>query len=208
MALTVACRTSSFISFMRWKHAAAAVSSFFTAANHTTVKKDIRATSADQHANVQFTVFYRFPYIVAARLVSRLKLYQTAFVVSMVPVNLYYYHTGAVSLQICVGVGSASVLAMIMLYFAANFFQRVVGLVALSSDQKLVRLSHLTFFGGRNDVIVPVDDIVPLTDIDEQSGDIFVKVRRYSSPDTLYMTLRYGHVESAQAFTQVFGIVD
>ena len=203
MALFATCRTSCFISFMRWKHVASSFSSFLTASRHTAVQDSAQAGSAD----VQFTVFYRFPYVVAARFIQRVKLYQTGVVVAAVPPAIYCYKIGAIGLEPCVGVVAVSTLALAMLYIATNFFQRVVGLVALSSDQKLVRLSHLTLFGGRNDVIVPVDDIVPFSDSGERSNDIFVKVRRYSTSDTLYMTLVYGRIENAEIFKQVFGIV-
>jgi len=203
MTLIAVCRTCS---FMRWKHVAASFSSFLTgtASKHTAVQQQCgQAGSADD----QFTVFYRFPYIVAARFIQRLKLYQTGVVVAGIPVTAYFYKTGAVGFDACLGVGAVSTLALVMLYIFANFFQRVVGLVAISDDRKLVRLSHLTFFGGRNDVIVPVDDIVSLSDIDERAGDAFVKIRRYSTSDTLYVTLLYGQIENAETFRQVFGVI-
>jgi len=209
MALTLASRTSSFVSILRRKYiyAAASVSSFFTSSKHASVRDSKAANSASPNASLQFTVFYRFPYINTARFISRLKLYQTAVVVLAVPPTIYYYSIGEVGYETCVGVVAASTLALAMLYIFANFFQRVVGLVALSSDQRLVRLSHLTFLGGRNDVIVPVDDIVPLSDTSESSNDVFVKVRRYSTTDTLYITLLYGHIEDAETFQKIFGII-
>lgn len=203
MALLAACRTSRFSSVVKWKRVATSVSSFLIASKHTAVQDSAQAASVD----VQFTVFYRFPYITAARFIQRLKLYQTGFVVSAVPPAVYAYNIDAIGLEPCIGAFAVSTLALIMLYIATNFFQRVVGLVSLSNDQKLVRLSHLTFFGGRNDLVVPVDDVVPLSDSDERSDDIFVKVHRYSTSDTLYMTLRYGQIENAETFKQVFGIV-
>jgi len=210
MALITASRISCFISAARRKCIAASVSSFFTAAvKHRSVSDNTQPDPSELNAanSQQFTVFYRFPYITTARFISRLKLYQTGFVVLAVPPAVYYYNIGAIDLGPCVGVAAASTLALVMLYFFANFFQRVVGLVALSGDQSLVRLSHLTFFGGRNDVIVPVDDIVPLSDVSERRNDIFVKVRRYSTSDTLYMSLLYGHIENAETFQKVFGSI-
>jgi len=210
MALNVASRAFSFLSIARRKyiHAAASARLLFTASKHAAIQDGTEASSASMNADVQFSVFYRFPYITVARFISRLKLYQTAVVVAAVPPTIYYYNVGEVGLEACVGVTAVSTLALIMLYIAANFFQRVVGLVALSTDQKLVRLSHLTFFGGRNDVVVPVDDIVPLSDVGERSTDVFVKVRRYSTADTLYMSLLYGDVTNAEVFHKVFGVVD
>ena len=209
MALTLASRASSLISVLRTKYiyAAASVNSFFTSSKHSSVQDNKVASSASLNANVQFTVFYRFPHITTARFISRLKLYQTAVVVLAVPPTTYYYSIGAIEYGTCVGVVAASTLALVMLYIFANFFQRFVGLVAISSDQKLVRLSHLTFFGGRNDVIVPVDDIVPLSDTSESHNDVFVKVRRYSTADTLYMSLLYGRIENVETFQKIFGII-
>jgi len=208
MALNAMSRTSCFISLVRRKCVCATLSSFFAAAKHTAVQNDVQASSSTLHTNTQFTVFYRFPYITTARFISRLKLYQTAVVVIAVPPTVYCYNIGAIGIEPCVGIIATSTLALTMLYVFTNFFQRVVGLVALSSDEKLVRLSHLTFFGGRNDVVVPVDDIVPLSDTSEISNDIFVKVRRYSTTDTLYMSLLYGHVENAKTFQKIFGIIN
>jgi len=212
MALIAASRIPCFASIMRQKCVAASVGSFFTASVKRTFvpNKNMPSKSSkpDAVANTQnFTIFYRFPYITAARFISRLKLYQTAVVVLAVPPAAYYYNVGVIPLEPCVGVFAASTVALIMLYFFANFFQRVVGLVALSDDQTLVRLSHLTFFGGRNDIIVPVDDIVPLSDVSERGSDVFVKVCRYSTTKTLYMTLSYGHVENRETFQKVFGSV-
>jgi len=163
--------------------------------------------STSPNAEVQFNVFYRFPYITVARFVSRLKLYQTAVTVIAIPPTVYYYSIGVIGFDYCISVFAISTFAMVMLYIFANFFQRVVGLVAISNDKELVRLSHLTFFGGRNDVIVPVGDIVPLSDTNEMWADIFVKVRRYSTTDTLYMSLMLGEVEHAESFQKVFGFV-
>ena len=209
MALTLALRSSSFISILRRKYiyASASVSSFFTSSKHASGRDSKVANSASPNASLQFTVFYRFPYINVARFISRLKLYHTAIVVLAVPPTIYYYNIGEVGYETCVGVVAASTLALAMLYIFANFFQRVVGLVALSSGQRLVQLSHLTFFAGRNDVIVPVDDIVPLCDTSESFNDVFVKVHRYSTTDTLYMTLLYGHIEDAETFQKIFGII-
>lgn len=210
MASTIASRSSFFMSFVRRKYiyAAASANSFFTTSKHTAVRRGAEVNSASRSADVQFTVFYRFPHITTARFISRLKLYQTAVVVLAVPPTVYSYSIGAVELGLCAGVTGASVLALIMLYIAANFFQRVVGLVALSSDQKLVRLSHLTFFGRRNDIIVPVDDIVPISDVGQRTNDVLVKVYRYSTTDKLYMSLLYGHIENRETFQKVFGIID
>jgi len=204
MALFAASRSFGVMSRVKWKHAVPATSLFFVSSKHTSTKN---ATQANHYADVQFSVFYRFPFITTVRLLSRLKIYQTAVSVLLAPAMTYCYQIGAIELPLCIGAFSISTFALVMLYIISNFCQRVIGLAALSGDRKLVRLSHLTFFGGRNDLVVPVEDVVPFSDIGEDYTKMFVTVRRYSTADKLYMSLVYGRAENIEAFQQVFGVI-
>jgi hypothetical protein len=40
----------------------------------------------------------------------------------------------------------------------------MIGVVAFSDKTQLVRFGYLGFWGGRTNIIVPLNDVVPLTD--------------------------------------------
>jgi len=154
----------------------------------------------------EFAIFYRFSYIRLARFLSRLKIYQTGLTVIAVPPAIYCYSVDLIGIESCIGATCLSSVAMILLYFIGNFFRRVVGLVALSTDEQLVRISRLTFWGNRRDIYVSPDDIVPLGEYEDNLGDAYVKMRLYSEPaDVFYMFLRYGSIVDHVKFAKVFG---
>ena len=152
-----------------------------------------------------FKNFYRFQYIRFFRFLSRLKIYQTGLTVVFIPPTVYCYSVGLVGIEACMGSIGLSAFAMTLLYFAGNFFRRIVGLVALSSDEQIVRISRLTFWGNRRDIFVSPSDIVPISDLPDNVNDPYIKLRLYNSKDVLYLTLRYGIVVDPVSFAKVFG---
>jgi hypothetical protein len=80
-----------------------------------------------------------------------------------------------------------------------------VGAIYLSSDSSTIKISYLDFWGKRVDISCPVSDVVPFSEISERSDDIYINLRRYSAPQTLHFTLRFGTVLDTQLFTDVFG---
>jgi len=170
--------------------------------NHIAVRH--AATTA---ANTEFNVFYRFPHMRFARLVTRMKLYQTAVTVAMVPPAWYAYSASYVGLDVCAGAVGVSTFASLMLYVMSGFLRHLVGFIAISEDKSVVRLSCLNFWGRRQDMYVPLQDIVPLTDLDDNATDVYVTLRRYSTKEQLYLSLKFGQISNIELFNIVLGSV-
>ncbi len=159
----------------------------------------------EPYADLKFVPIYRFPYIRGARILARLKLYQTGLTVIGIPAISYLYSTGQLGLDsVFAAVGVAS-FAGVMLYVISGYLRKVVGVISLSDRGDIVRIGRLTFWGNRRNVYTPLTDIVPLTDCESNLNDIYVHIRRYSTDDVLYMSLRYGLIVEQEAFKQVFG---
>jgi len=95
-----------------------------------------------------------------------------------------------------------------VLYSVGTIFYKLVGSVYLSSDRSTVKISYLDFWGKRADVFCPVSDVVPLSEISERSTDVYVILRRYSTPQKLHFTLRFGTILDTELFADVFGDVN
>lgn len=153
-----------------------------------------------------YQMIYKFPYIVQCRTVSRIKIYQTAITSIAVPVVGYLTHVGTVDFQGFLATLSIGTLATVMLYVMGEFFRRLVGIIYYNPSESSVKISHLSFWGNRKEVYVPLDDIVPLTDTDDNPTDVYVKLLRYSKPKSkLYMSLRFGEIVDSEKFVEVFG---
>ncbi|KAG8191156.1 hypothetical protein JTE90_016669 [Oedothorax gibbosus] len=151
---------------------------------------------------------YYFPYIELAAFLNRFKLYQTTFTVVAIPVSVAMYNYGTMDLDTVGIVTGCAVLASTTLFLMSGYFRRLIGIIAISEDEKTVKISHLTFWGRRNDVSVPSEDIIPLGDGDCNANDVYVKVRRYSSAESLYLTLKFGKIMDISKFELVFGSLD
>ncbi|XP_061416872.1 transmembrane protein 186-like isoform X1 [Lethenteron reissneri] len=164
-----------------------------------------RSTSGEDGRGDIFIPIYRFPAIRATRFISRLKNVQTIFMVVALP-PIYYLHTQGLvdehSLRLTSGVAA---LACCSLYGISHYLRRWVGLMALSADGSTLRVSHLSFWGGRRDRFVPVADVVPLSEGRDRPQDPLLALRCYSHRDVLYFSLRYGRVLDGVKFRAVFG---
>lgn len=75
----------------------------------------------------------------------------------------------------------------------------------LDSTQTILKVSHLTFWGHRRDIYVPVSDVMTLGDTGDTKGEAILRMKRYSSSDTMFFSTRLGRVVDKDAFGKVFG---
>ncbi|XP_029639015.1 transmembrane protein 186 [Octopus sinensis] len=155
--------------------------------------------------NHKFEVIYRFPYIVHMHLLSRFKIYQTAFSVAAVPLCYAMHSNGQLSLELCHYVVVYSIVACAMLYVFSFYLRRLVGIIAYNSVEDLVKVSHLTFWGGRKDIFLHVKSVVPLSDMSDNPNDIFVKFRQYDNEEVLFLVLKFGGIKDMEKFQLVLG---
>ncbi|XP_077575775.1 transmembrane protein 186 isoform X2 [Stigmatopora nigra] len=153
----------------------------------------------------KYDMIYKFHHIKLFRVVSRLKLLQTGITVTILPPVYTLYLMGDVPL-ILVNYSTATALfAGVMLYTASHFFRRVVGMMYLDSSDSILKLSHLTFWGRRYDIYMPVSDIMTIGDTGDSPNETILKLKRYSSPQTFYFSTRFGQVVDKTRFQKVFG---
>lgn len=158
---------------------------------------------------MDFKLVYKFPYINAARSICRLKIYQTAVTCLAVPVVAFMTYAGAATSTALVATIGVNVLALTMLGVMGEAFRKLIGHLYVSHDESQVRISHLTFWGGRCDLLMPADDLVPLSELPDSPTDVYVRMRRYSdvkSGSSLILCLRFGGVVDEVRFCRVFGV--
>lgn len=176
--------------------------------SQTILNKSTLSQRTDETEDVtepEFKVFYRLPFIVGLRILSRVKIAQTCLTLAILP-PLYHYHAvGMVStwqLQFSTG---AATFALVMLYAMSFFMRRIIGAMYMHRDGNLIKVSHLTFWGNRCDFTLPIVDVVPLIEGSNKAGEVMKKLERYSTKDVLYFTLRFGRIRNLEAFEDVFG---
>ncbi|KFV52969.1 Transmembrane protein 186, partial [Gavia stellata] len=153
----------------------------------------------------EFKLVYRFPGIKYCRVLSRLKLLQTATTVVMLPPICYLYLQEQVSQNILLYTAGITLFAGAMLYGMSYFFRRIIGLIYLNETGRTVKVAHLTFWGRRNDIYCPIETVMTLDEAGDSKGELLLQFRRYNSTDILYFTIKFGQIVDRQKFTQIFG---
>ncbi|NXT83370.1 TM186 protein, partial [Zapornia atra] len=153
----------------------------------------------------EFRLVYRFPGIKYCRVLSRLKLLQTATTMVLLPPVFYLYLHDQVSQNILLYTTGVALFAGAMLYGMSYFFRRIIGLIYLNESGHTVRVAHLTFWGRRHDIYCPIETVVPLDEVGDSKGELLLQFKQYNRADVLYFTVRYGQIVDRQKFTQIFG---
>ncbi|XP_007542644.1 transmembrane protein 186 [Poecilia formosa] len=153
----------------------------------------------------KYSMIYIMPHIRLLRAVSRLKLFQTAITLVILPPVYFLYFQGIVSLYLVSYSTGIALFAGGMLYIASHLFRRVVGMMYLDPSLTTLKVSHLTFWGKRQDIYLPVSDVMTIADTGDSASETILKLKRYSSPDTFYFSTRFGRVIDKQGFEKVFG---
>ncbi|NXW62110.1 TM186 protein, partial [Eurystomus gularis] len=153
----------------------------------------------------EFKLVYRFPGIKYCRVLSRLKLLQTATTTVMLPPICYLYLQDQVSQNILFYATGITFFAGAMLYGMSYFFRRIIGLIYLSESGCTVKVAHLTFWGRRNDIYCPKETVMTLDEVGDNKGEVLLRFKRYNSTDILYFTIKYGQIVDRQKFSQIFG---
>uniref|UniRef100_A0A8D0CJN7 Transmembrane protein 186 n=1 Tax=Scleropages formosus TaxID=113540 RepID=A0A8D0CJN7_SCLFO len=166
---------------------------------------DQRQPKPDDVMLHKFTLIYKFPAIRFLRVVSRLKLLQTGITFLLLPPVYYLYFQGQVTYSLVSYSTGIAVFAAIMLYSLSHYLRRFVGMIYLDHSETTLKISHLTFWGKRQDLYVPVNDIMTLADTGDSRNEVLLCLKRYSSPDILYFSTQLGQVVDKNAFKQIFG---
>nr|XP_033770845.1 transmembrane protein 186 [Geotrypetes seraphini]XP_033770846.1 transmembrane protein 186 [Geotrypetes seraphini] len=153
----------------------------------------------------QFTLIYRFPAIRFCRALSRLKLLQTSITVLLLPPVYYFYVMGQASYESLLYSFGIAIFAGGMLYCLSYYLRRIIGMIYLNKAGTILKVSHLTFWGRRNNIFIPVENVMTLMETGDDKGEMLLLFKRYDSPAVLYFTIKYGHIVDRERFLQVFG---
>lgn len=143
-------------------------------------------------------VFYRWPTIKHFRLLSRFKLYQVSLMALFLPPATLSYQQGALSGGTLLAAWTAAGGTLAVLLSLSHLFTRVVGEMAYLPASGSVRLSTLTFMGGRRDLVVPPEHLLP----QEGGGRLLQRLELVGSQQLLLYSLRYGCVLDHKLMTQ------
>ncbi|XP_041087136.1 transmembrane protein 186-like isoform X2 [Polyodon spathula] len=160
-----------------------------------------------QRGAEKYTLIYKLPAIKLLRALSRLKLLQTGITTALLPAVCYLYLEGQVSSSLLTYTAGIASFAAVMLYSMSHYLRRVIGMMYLSDSRATLKVSHLTFWGRRHDLYLPVSEVMTLGDTGDSRNETLLQLRLSKHCDVLYFSTRLGQVVDRERFAEVFGSV-
>ncbi|XP_033108770.1 transmembrane protein 186-like [Anneissia japonica] len=155
--------------------------------------------------DVEFKAIYRLPYIQHIRFLSRLKLAQTIFVVGIVPpLGILKYMDLITDAQFLFPLCAAN-FSLIMLYCMSLYLRRIIGVMYINQNCLKLKVSHLDFWGRRQNFVVDVKDVLSASEIGDSKEILMRKFQTFESKKYFYFSLKYGKVLNEQIFYEIFG---
>ena len=114
----------------------------------------------------------------------------------LLPPMSYMYIHGDVTAKLMTYASLAAVGTTGVLLLVSHYLRKVIGEMAYvkSCDQDQLRLSTLTFFGGRRDLNFDLKDVVPFADSQVRMGGAIQRLEVNNHPEIFLYSLKYGRV--------------
>lgn len=147
---------------------------------------------------------YKFPYIRGIGLINRLKLYHTVLTTAAIPTTTILNQLNIISYDQILITAIVSLGGIVPLYGFGYFSNKLVGIVYLNEKEEKVKFAYLDFWGVRKDVIIPVSDIVPLSEVSRALTDpLYSRIQQFSSKETFKLCTKYGVLDDV-GFNKIF----
>ncbi|XP_078690827.1 transmembrane protein 186-like [Branchiostoma floridae x Branchiostoma belcheri] len=153
----------------------------------------------------EYDVVYRYPHMRLLAAISRFKIAQTTLMVFMVPITVTMAVEGDASWTTANTVIGFGIFSTVMLYVMSNYLRKFIGFISINQSGDTVRLSHLNFWGRREEMYVDVSNVVPMTETGDRQGEVFRKFKLYDSSLIMYYTLRFGQIADKEKLGKVLG---
>ncbi|XP_053202681.1 transmembrane protein 186-like, partial [Panonychus citri] len=168
-------------------------------------RKRVKLEQRAGEINSSWKLIYRNPFIFPISFLVRFKIYHTFLCILVSSACCYYYVEGSLSeaqLALC----TVSLFIVLLLLFGYSIlYQRLVGRIYISNDSKRLRFAHVNFWGNREDVTLPIDKVIPISDTNEKLNTFHIKIALNGSPQTYYMNFGAKSIISPDDFAMAFG---
>lgn len=153
----------------------------------------------------EYSVVYRFPHIRSVAALARAKIYTTGLSVAAMPLVCIGTASGSLDPSYSAGITVTAAVSLGALYLASNLTRKLIGVISIHKDREHVRIGRLTFWGGRKNLFVPIDTIIPLSEGRKAITDVYTDVKTIDNSVDLHIIMRHGGILNMEDFEHIFG---
>ena len=156
-----------------------------------------------------YDLVYKLNKINILTTLSRLKIYQTMFTVTLGITSTYLYlsSSSSISLQPILISNAAAVVGLISLVLVSKLLSKVICMIYLHKNGNDVIISHINFFSRRNNIFTTVDNITPIYSSIREIESTFSKFELNDHEGNMYFSLKSGSIIDTDKFKKVIRIL-
>uniref|UniRef100_A0A6P7G718 Transmembrane protein 186 n=1 Tax=Diabrotica virgifera virgifera TaxID=50390 RepID=A0A6P7G718_DIAVI len=176
--------------------------------NNRLINQNVRLFSSDQNntqsSKSNFNTVYRLPFIKYFSVINRVKFYQTVLTGITIPTSFALNLMNLISTETFQVISIIGLTGCISLYGAGHVTSKFIGFIYYDEERDVAKIAYVDFWGWRKDVEMPVSDIVPSEDIPfSVTNKLYMKFKRYSTPEVLKYNLRLGIIYDGEQLKKV-----
>lgn len=161
--------------------------------------KTLKGTTVERK---EWQPIYKFSLIQSLVTFNRLKVYQFGLTALVLPVSFAIPAYLDPLIVTSVGLSGAATLTL-----ASFAFKNMIGFIYTKpTDPDVVKFAYATFWGGRKDVEMKIDDVVPFSQLPRTVLDSKISVLKFKNGQSnMKLVYKFGGVIDYNEFTRVFG---
>lgn len=179
----------------------------FTTAQNGPLLTQNYSTNLDKTRQDSKQVIYRYKWIKQLRFISRVKILHVFIVGGLTGPMSYWFNQGIISGSVLVTSVFAATATTGGLFALSYFFRRVIGELSFDPLKEEFTISSLTFWGNRRNLVVPISNLIPLSDRGFDPENLFHRVELYGNEFVYLLNLRHGKVYDSKRLMELLGIL-
>lgn len=172
--------------------------------NFTVINRSLATsvTSEKFKKSQEWDPIFKFEYIQGLASLNRAKVYQIALSAIVIPISFAVPEVLDPLVVSYLGVTGALTLSL-----ASYVLRNTIGFIYISNkNPDLVKFAYVTFWGGRKDVEMKVEDVVPFSQLPRSVLDSYLSVLQFKNGHpNMKLFYKLGGVRNSDEFSRVFG---
>uniref|UniRef100_A0A1Y1ML63 Transmembrane protein 186 n=1 Tax=Photinus pyralis TaxID=7054 RepID=A0A1Y1ML63_PHOPY len=138
-------------------------------------------------------------------MINRLKFYQTGLSIFAPPLTLILHKLNWVNSDVAFATLGIALSGCTFLYSLGYITNNLVGIMYVNNAKSDLKIAYLDFWGRRKDIVVPIKDNVPSSEISAFHTDsVYWKFKNLSTPLAFKISTKFGNVLDKEMFCKIF----
>ncbi|XP_066140435.1 transmembrane protein 186 isoform X2 [Euwallacea fornicatus] len=164
----------------------------------------LRVQKVTHEISADFKMIYKFPYIHYFGLINRLKIYQTVISIAASIGVAGLGAMGIISSELVTATIGVAMSGCLFFHSLGFVTARFIGIIYFNENTNMIQIAYVDFWGRRRDVQMPVNDIIPRTELPESKiNKVWHPLVRYSSKEILKLQLQIGKTFDLDALNKI-----